>query len=69
MLQCCCLVWHLHDSILFVAHQSVISIICPKLHSKVGISALMRAVDRGHASVVKLLLDATADVNLADNVR
>jgi Ankyrin repeat len=29
----------------------------------------MRAVDKGHASVVQLLLDAEAEVNLTDNVR
>jgi hypothetical protein len=29
----------------------------------------MRAADKGHASVVKLLLDAKAEVNLADHVR
>ena len=34
-----------------------------------GHTALMLASDRGHASVVTLLLDAKADVDLADNVR
>jgi ankyrin repeat protein len=40
-----------------------------KLHPKDGISALMLAVDKGHASVVKVLIDAKAEVNLTDNVR
>ena len=34
-----------------------------------GQTALMVAASGGHTSVVTLLLDAKADVNLADNVR
>jgi Ankyrin repeat len=34
-----------------------------------GMTALMAAANKGHASVMTLLLDAKADVNLADCVR
>ena len=42
------------------------------VHSKLnqdGHTALSQALSRGHGSVVTLLLDARADVNLADKVR
>jgi Ankyrin repeats (many copies) len=41
---------------------------CPILEQD-GLTALMMASGKGHASVVTLLLDAKADVNLANNVR